>query len=188
MRATVFAFSASKQGRAERGIPVAPCDAPARVLVPEERLFRLLPPELLSMANSTLALTPDDALSVLEYWYASAERLMLVYRRAAECVIRIEHGRVRNATACELRIDTGQARLRIRMHSAVFEFGALAPATSTSLHRTQSDGLLIRLGVGDWIFLRSRESGRRKGKSAAPDPWRASLSSQSAWTGASGPW
>jgi hypothetical protein len=132
-------------------------------------------PDLLRMASSTLTLTPDDALSVLEYWHASAERLVLVYRRAGECVTRIGPGLVRNATACELQIETGYRRLRITMRSAVFEFGALAPGSSACLRRTRSDGLLIRLDPGDWIFLRSVESasltGRRSSSQCRAPGW-----------------
>lgn len=101
------------------------------------------PDPLCSVDDSTLTLTQDDALSVLEYWQASAERLVLVYRGRGERVTRIGHGRVRKATARELRIDTDRGRLRVTMHSAAFEFRGL------------SDGLLIRPELDDWIFLRS---------------------------------
>ena len=105
-------------------------------------------------ATSTLTLTQDDALSVLEYWHASAERLTLVYGRAGERVTRIGHGRVRNATPRELRIDTDCGRLRFTMQAAAFEFGRLAPRAPAHVRETQSDGLLIRLELDDWIFLR----------------------------------
>jgi hypothetical protein len=107
------------------------------------------------MASSTLTLTPDDALSVLEYWYTSAERLMLVYRRAEECVTRIGCGRVRNATAREVWMDTNHGRLHIMMHSAAFEFGTLARGAAACFHEIQADGLLICVDLDDWIFLRS---------------------------------
>lgn len=119
-------------------------------------------PDLLCLANSTLTLTQDDALSVLEYWQHSAERLMLVYRRA-DAVTRIGQGRVRNATARELRIDTDAGRLRVAMHSAGFEFGTLAARPAPCLREAQSDGLLIRPKLDDWLFLRAapaRQPGR----------------------------
>lgn len=107
------------------------------------------------MASSTLTLTPDDALSVLEYWHMSAERLMLVFRRAEECVTRIGCGRVRNATAREAWMDTNHGHLHVMLHSAAFEFGKLAHAASACLHEVQEDGLLICVDIDDWIFLRS---------------------------------
>lgn len=107
------------------------------------------------MASSTLTLTPDDALSVLEYWHTSDERLMLVYRRAEECVTRIGCGHVRNATAREAWMDTNHGHLRIMMHSAAFEFGTLARGAAACLHGVQEDGLLICADLDDWIFLRS---------------------------------
>ena len=124
-------------------------------------------PDLLCIADSTLTLTQDDALSVLEYWQESAERLMLVYRRADERVTRIGRGRIRNATARELRIDTDAGRLRVTMHAACFEFGALGPRSARCSRETQADGLLIRPQPDDWVFLRSgaataRHSTRRR--------------------------
>jgi len=100
----------------------------------------------LRSASPTLPLTQDDALSVLEYWQANAERLMLVYRGTDEQVTRIGHGRVRNATARELRIDMDRGRLHVTMHSAAFEFRTLTPG---------ANGLLIRAERDNWIFLRS---------------------------------
>lgn len=124
------------------------------------------------MASSTLTLTPDDALSVLEYWHMSAERLMLVFRRAEECVTRIGCGRVRNATAREAWMDTNHGHLHVMLHSAAFEFGKLAHAASACLHEVQEDGLLICVDIDDWIFLRSSPallSGRRaQGKLMLP--------------------
>lgn len=110
------------------------------------------------MTSPTLSLTQDDALSVLEYWHAGAERLMLVSRRAGERVIRIGRGRIRSATPRELRIDTDYGRLRIAMHSAAFEFGALAPRAAARIRETQLDGLLIHQQLDEWIFLRSTPS------------------------------
>ena len=108
------------------------------------------------MASSTLTLTADDALSVLEYWHTSAERLILVYRRAEEGVTRIGCGRVRNATAREAWMDTNHGRLHIMLHSAAFEFGTLGRgAAAACLHEIQADGLLICVDLDEWIFLRS---------------------------------
>jgi len=106
------------------------------------------------MANSTLTLTHDDALSVLEYWHSSAERLMLVQSKAGERVTRIGHGCVRDATSRELRIDTDYGRLRVAMHSAAFEFGVLAKRAACS-RGTRSEGLLIRSELDGWVFLRA---------------------------------
>ena len=107
------------------------------------------------MANSTLTLTHDDALSVLEYWHSSAERLMLVHGKAGERVTRIGHGCVRDATSRELRIDTDYGRLRVAMHSAAFEFGTLAKRALACSRGTRSDGLLIRSELDGWVFLRA---------------------------------
>jgi hypothetical protein len=110
------------------------------------------------MTSPTLVLTQDDALSVLEYWHANAERLMLVSRRAGERLTRIGRGRIQSATARELRIDTEYGHLRIAMDSAAFEFGALATGAAARVRETQSDGLRIRRELDDWIFLRSTPS------------------------------
>lgn len=122
-------------------------------------------PDRLRFANSSLTLTQDDALSVLEYWQACAERLMLVYRSAEEGITRIGHGRVRDATARELRIDADGESLRVRMHAAGFEFGTLASRAATWMRETPADGLLIRLKADHWMFLRSapaRPASRRR--------------------------
>jgi len=112
-------------------------------------------PDLLCSADSALTLTQDDALSVLEYWQARAEPLMLVYRRAGEPLTRIGSGRVRDATARALRIDTDAGGLRVRMHAAGFEFGTLGPRSAHRFRETPSEGLLIRPEHDHWIFLRS---------------------------------
>ena len=109
----------------------------------------------LCMPSSTLTLTHDDALSVLEYWRDSAERLTLVYRTAADRLTRIGRGRIRKATAREARIDTDYGCLRITMDSAFFEFGMLASTTAACFRGSRADGLLIRVELDDWIFLRS---------------------------------
>lgn len=112
-------------------------------------------PDLYRLASSALTLTPDDALSVLEYWQASAERIVIVYRNTDEPVTRIAHGRVRNATPRELRIDMDHERLRVAMHPAAFEFRTLGAGLSRPPAESPADGLLIRPKLDHWVFLRS---------------------------------
>lgn len=114
------------------------------------------------MTSSTLALTPDDALSVLEYWHTSAEQLVFVCRRTEECLTRIGCGRVRNATAREAWMETNHGRLHISMHSAAFEFGTLTRDAAECFRETQGDGLLICVDRDDWIFLRSAAAGQSR--------------------------
>lgn len=90
-----------------------------------------------------LNLAPDDALSVLEYWQASAARLMFVYRRSDGVLTQTGRGCIRQATASMLTFATLDGEMEILVCNAAFEFGRVADA----------DGLLVCLQNEDRLYL-----------------------------------
>lgn len=96
-----------------------------------------------------LNLAPDDALSVLEYWQASGERLMFVYRRSDGVFTQTGRGCIRQATPSMLKFATPDGEMEILVCNAAFEFGSVADA----------DGLLVCLQNADRLYLRAADSG-----------------------------
>lgn len=90
-----------------------------------------------------LDLAPDDALTVLEYWHASAAQLMFVYLRSDGALTQIGRGRIQQATPNVLKLDLPDGQLEILVGDADFEFGAMANV----------DALLVCLRNEDRLYF-----------------------------------
>jgi hypothetical protein len=108
---------------------------------------------------SALNLAPDDALSVLEYWQASAARLMFVYQRSDGVFTQTGRGCIQQATPNMLTFATLEGRLEILVCNAAFEFGALPPFAARHTRVADADGLLVSLQNEDRLYLCATDSG-----------------------------
>ena len=106
-----------------------------------------------------LNLAPDDALSVLEYWQASAARLMFVYRRSDGVFTQTGRGCIRQATSNLLTFATLDGQMEILVCNAAFEFGVLPPFATRYPHATDADGLLVCLQNDDRLYLCATDYG-----------------------------
>ena len=106
-----------------------------------------------------LNLAPDDALSVLEYWEASATRLVFVYRRSDGLVTQIGRGCVQQATPNVLTFATLDGRLEILVCNATFEFGAPPSFATRNTRVADADGLLVCLQNEDRLYLGASDCG-----------------------------
>ncbi len=106
-----------------------------------------------------LNLAPDDALSVLEYWQASAVRLMFVYRRSDAALTQIGRGCIQQATLDTLTFATVDGRLEVLVCNAAFEFGALPSFAARHAHAADTDGLLVCLENQDRLYLCAADYG-----------------------------
>jgi hypothetical protein len=104
-------------------------------------------------AAEALNLVPHDALSVLEYWQASAARLMFVYRRSDGVFTQTGRGWVQQATASVLTFSMLEGRLEILVCNAAFEFGALPSFAARHTRSAAADGLLVCLQNEDRLYL-----------------------------------
>lgn len=100
-----------------------------------------------------LNLAPDDALSLLEYWQASAAQLMFVYHRSDGVFTQIGRGRIQQATPTLLRFETLNGRLEILVCDAAFEFGTLPSFATPIVPAADADGLLVCLQNDDRLYL-----------------------------------
>lgn len=98
-------------------------------------------------------LAPDDALSVLEYWQASAAHLTFVYHRSDGVFTQIGRGRIQQATPEVLRFDTLDGQLEVLVCDADFEFGALASFATPLTRVPDADALLVCLQNKDQLYL-----------------------------------
>ena len=106
-----------------------------------------------------LHLAPDDALSVLEYWQASAARLMFVYRRSDGGCTQTGRGCIQQATPNILTFATLEGRLEILVCNAAFEFGALPSFATRHTRVAAADGLLVCLPNEDRFYLCATDCG-----------------------------
>jgi hypothetical protein len=106
-----------------------------------------------------LNLAPDDALSVLEYWQASAARLMFVYQRSDGVFTQTGRGRIQQASPDMLTFATLDGQLEILVCDAAFEFGTLPSFATRHARVADADGLLVCLQNEDRLYLCAADSG-----------------------------
>jgi len=109
--------------------------------------------------TDVLSLAPDDALSVLEYWQASAARLMFVYRRSNGVFTQTGRGCIRQATSNMLTFATLDGKVEILVRDAAFEFGALPSFATRHTPIADVDGLLVCLQNDDRLYLCATDYG-----------------------------
>jgi len=106
-----------------------------------------------------LNLAPDDALSVLEYWQASAARLMFVYRRSDGVFTQSGRGCIQQATSNILTFATLDGELQVLVSNADFEFGALPSFAARHTSGADAEGLLVCLQNEDRLYLCATDCG-----------------------------
>jgi hypothetical protein len=106
-----------------------------------------------------LNLAPDDALSVLEYWQASAARLMFVYRRSDGVFIQTGRGRIQRVTPNMLTFATFDGQLEVLVSNADFELGALPSFATRHTRIAEAEGLLVCLQNEDRLYLCASDCG-----------------------------